>query len=67
MSDNNNPGQSYKISKHSKMSPHNQQNAFSLPGIHVFGTVIPQKAPLYANHVSMLDCTTLAKESKFLY
>lgn len=39
MSEKNIPGQSYKISKHSKMSPHNQQNAFSLPGVHVFGTI----------------------------
>lgn len=39
MSEMNNPGQSYKISKRSKMSPHNQQNAFSVPGVHVFRTI----------------------------
>lgn len=39
MSEKNNPGQSYTISNHSKMSPHNQLNAFSLPGVHVFGTI----------------------------
>lgn len=64
MSEMNNPGQSYKISKRSKMSPHNQQNAFSVPGVHVFKTVEHQYRSRLLSIQIMSVCLTVQLQPK---